>query len=72
LHVQKGEGEMVTATRDGRERARLTPPRPVKYNLTLTPGERDELDRRALESGYSSAAEFIRRQLIGGVPRSAA
>jgi len=64
------EGEMVTATREGRERARLTPLRPVKYNLSLTPQERDQLDRRALESGYSSAAEFIRRQLIGGESRA--
>jgi len=66
------EGEMVTATREGRERARLTPPRPVKYNLSLTAQERDELDRRALAAGYSSAAEFLRRQIIGGEPRSAA
>ncbi len=63
---------MVTAMREGRERARLTPPRPVKYNLSLTPQERDELDRRALDGGYTSAAEFIRRQLLGGEPRSAA
>ncbi len=63
---------MMTATRDGRDRARLTPPRPVKYNLALTPRERDELDRRALEGGYPSVAEFIRRQLISGDPRSAA
>ncbi len=63
---------MMTATRDGRDRARLSPPRPVKYNLALTLRERDELDKRALESGYSSAAEFIRRQLIGREPRSAA
>ncbi len=63
---------MATETRDACGRVRLSPPRPVRYNLILTPGERDELDRRALESGYSSAAEFIRRQLIGGEPRSAA
>jgi hypothetical protein len=61
---------MVTATREGQERARLTPPRPVKYNLALTPQERDELDRRALDGGYSNVAEFIRRQLIGGESRA--
>ncbi len=61
---------MATATQDGRERARFTPPRPVKYNLALTPQERDELDRRALDGGYSNVAEFIRRQLIGGESRA--
>jgi len=64
---------MVAVMRDAQGRARLAPPRPVKYNLNLTPQERDELDRRALAAGYSSAAEFLRRELIGGgEPRSAA
>ncbi len=63
---------MVTAMREGRDRVRLTPPRPVKYNLALTPQERDELDRRALDGGYPSAADYIRRQLLGGESRSAA
>jgi len=63
---------MAVETRDGRERARLTPPRPVKYNLALTPQERDELDRCARDGGFPSAAEYIRRQLLGGASRSVA
>jgi len=64
------EATMAVETRDGRVRGRLTPERPVKYNLALTPQERDELDRRALDGGYSNVAEFIRRQLIGGESRA--
>ncbi len=63
---------MVTAMREGRERARLTPPRPVKYNLALTPEERDTLDCITLEKGYPNAAECIRQEFIHQRPRSAA
>jgi len=67
------EAAMAVETRDGRVRGRLTPERPVKYNLNLTPAERDELDRRAIESNCTSAADYVRRQLFtGGSPRSAA
>ncbi len=64
---------MAVETREGRVRGRLTPVRQVKYNLNLTPAERDELDRRAVESGFGNAADYVRRQLFtGGEPRSAA
>jgi len=67
------EATMAVETRDGRVRGRLTPERPVKYNLNLTPAERDELDRRAIESNCTSAADYVRRQLFtGDGPRSAA
>ncbi len=56
----------ATMMRDARGRVRLTPERPVKYNLSLTSAERDTLNRRAFEAGYSNAAEFVRREIIGG------
>ena len=55
--------ESATITRGGS--ARLGPVRDVKYNLLLTEGERRELDRRAVEQGYSSAADYIRAQALG-------
>jgi len=66
------EATMAVETREGRVRGRLTPERPVKYNLNLTPAERDELDRRAIESNCTSAADFIRREIISSEPRTAA
>ncbi len=54
--------ERTTTGRGGT--ARLAPVRVVKYNLLLTKQERDELDRRAVESGYSNAADWVRRQLF--------
>ncbi len=62
---------MMTATRDTRGRVRLQPLRPIKYNLSLTPEERDTLDRRTLELGYPNAAECIRQEFINRHPRSA-
>ncbi len=63
---------MMTATRDTRGRVRLQPLRPIKYNLSLTPEERDTLDCITLEKGYPNAAECIRQEFIHQRPRSAA
>ncbi len=55
-----------------RGRQRLHVPRAISFSILLSETERDELDRRAIESNCTSAADFIRRKIISGEPRTAA
>jgi len=55
-----------------RGRHRLHVPRAISFSILLSETERDELDRRAIESNCTSAADFIRREILSGEPRSAA
>jgi len=60
----------ITDTQDRQEQQQVRPgrarTRTVKYLIALTPGERALLSRRADERGYSTPAEFIRRDVING------
>lgn len=60
----------ITGTQDRHEQQQVRPgrarTRTVKYLIALTPGERALLSRRADERGYSTPAEFIRRDVING------
>ncbi len=59
--TQDRQEQQQEQVRPGRARTRT-----VKYLIALTPGERAMLSRRADERGYSTPAEFIRRDVING------
>jgi hypothetical protein len=59
--TQDRQEQQQEQVRPGRARTRT-----VKYLIALTPGERALLSRRADERGYSTPAEFIRRDVING------
>ncbi len=63
---------MTTATLPRRrgQRLQIAPRREIGFTLLLSEDERDELDRKALAAQCTSAAEFIRRQIIGGESRA--
>jgi hypothetical protein len=46
---------------------RITPHRPVKVQICLTPDERAQLAERARAAGYDTVSAFVRARTLGPV-----